>query len=101
MPAIVQARTPEQLDQVRSLFRAYHSELPEQYRAAHFDDEIAGLPGKYAPPEGTLLLATVSGQPAGCVGLRSFPLPGVCEMKRLYVRPTFRGEMLGYLLVER
>lgn len=101
MPEIVEARTQEQLDQVRSLFRAYHAELPLQYGFAQFDREVAGLPGEYAPPRGSLLLATVAGQPVGCVGLRPFPLEGSCEMKRLYVRPAFRGDTVGRLLVEK
>jgi len=99
-PEIVQVQTEEQLQQVRVLFREYHSELPREIRTVCFDQEVEGLPGKYAPPGGTLLLATLDGQPAGCVGLRPFPqIDRACEMKRLYVRPTFRSEKLGSLLV--
>ncbi len=102
MHVIREAQTEEQLRQVRILFREYHSELPLRLRSAHFDREIEGLPAEYAPPAGSLLLATVAGQPAGCVGLRPFPgLEGACEMKRLYVRPAFRGDKLGSLLVQR
>jgi putative acetyltransferase len=102
MAEIVQIQTEEQLQQVRVLFQEYHSELPPQIRTLHFDQEVESLPGKYAPPEGALLLATVAGQPAGCVGLRPFPgLEGACEMKRLYVRPAFRGDKLGVLLVQQ
>jgi GNAT superfamily N-acetyltransferase len=94
---IVEAITAEQLEQVRGLFRQYRAELPLQYRS--FDP--AGLPGEYGPPQGKLLLAMVSGQPAGCVGLRPFPQEATCEMKRLYVRPGFRGGKLGKDLAER
>lgn len=101
MAEILLAQTEEQLAHVRILFREYHSELPPQIRTAHFDQELEGLPGKYAPPAGALLLATVASEPAGCVGLRPFPqIEGACEMKRLYVRPSFRGEKLGLLLVQ-
>lgn len=100
VPEMVQATTAEQVEHVRGLFRAYQSELPQQYCFAHFDKEVAGLPGEYSPPAGALLLATISGQPAGCVGLRPFPITGTCEMKRLYVRPQFRSYGLGKKLVE-
>jgi GNAT superfamily N-acetyltransferase len=97
---IVEAVSEEQLEQVRNLFRQYQAELPPQYRARSLEAELAQLPGVYAPPKGRLLLATVAGQPVGCVGLRPFPQEGTCEMKRLYVRPTFRGEKAGKRLVE-
>src|SRR5271157_5578272 len=96
---IVEATTTEHLVQVRSLIRAYQSELPTPYRFP--DEEWLNLPGEYAAPQGALLLATVAAQPAGCVGLRPFPLAGACEMKRLYVRPTFRAGKIGKALVER
>jgi GNAT superfamily N-acetyltransferase len=96
---IVEAITTEQLEQVRSLFRQYRAELPLQYRFRSFESE--GLPGEYGPPQGKLLMALVSGQPAGCVGLRPFPQEATCEMKRLYVRPGFRGGKLGRELAER
>jgi len=97
---IVEAVTSEQIEQVRNLFAEYRAQLPVEYCARAFDEEIAGLPGVYAAPAGTLLLATVVGQPVGCVGLRPFPLERTCEMKRLYVRPGFRGGKVGRLLVE-
>lgn len=96
---IVAVTTPEQTEQVCSLFREYQAALPEQYRFS--DREWLDLPGEYASPEGALLLATSAGRLAGCVGLRPFPLPGACEMKRLYVRPAFRGLKLGRALVEQ
>ncbi len=75
--------------------------MTAQYRARSLEAELAKLPGVYAAPQGKLLLATVAGQPVGCVGLRPFPLAGACEMKHLYVLPTFRGGRLGKELVER
>ena len=98
---IVEAITAEQIEQVRGLFRQYQAELPLQLCFRSFDSELSGLPGEYGPPRGKLLLATVAGQPVGCVGLRPFPLEGACEMKRLYVRPTFRSRKLGRELAER
>ena len=83
------------------MFREYQAQLPVQYRARSLETELSTLPGVYAPPKGKLLLATVAGQPVGCVGLRPFPQDGACEMKRLYVRPTFRGGKVGKELVER
>jgi putative acetyltransferase len=101
MSQIAEVTTPGQIEQVRNLFADYRAELPLEYCFETFDAEIAGLPGDYAPPQGKLLLATVVGQPIGCIGLRPFPLVGTCEMKRLYVRPGFRGGKVGRELVAR
>jgi GNAT superfamily N-acetyltransferase len=95
---IVEAVSLDQLEQVRTLFQDYQSGLPTQLR--FHDSEWQTLPGAYSPPGGTLLLTTVDAQPAGCVGLRPFPLEGACEMKRLYVTPSFRGQNLGRLLID-
>lgn len=96
---IVEVKTFEELEQVRELFRSYQAELLAQYRFP--DSEWQALPGAYSPPSGLLLLARVGAQPAGCVGLRPFPLEGACEMKRLFVRTAFRGENLGRILTEQ
>ena len=101
MCTIIHANDPDQIEQVRNLFAEYRAQLPVDYCFRSFDAEIASLPGAYGPPKGTLLLATVVGQPVGCIGLRPFPVEGTCEMKRLYVRPAFRGGKVGRALVER
>jgi GNAT superfamily N-acetyltransferase len=98
---IVEVTTAEQLEQVRNLFGEYRAQLPVEYCFRSLDAEIAGLPGEYAAPTGGLLLATVAGQPVGCAGVRPFPRAGTCEMKRLYVRPGFRGGKLGRKLVDQ
>lgn len=95
---ILEVISVDQLEQVRVLFRSYQSQLPPELGFP--DGEWQTLPGAYAPPRGALLLARISGQAAGCVGLRPFPLDGACEMKRLYVSPSFRGEHLGSALIE-
>ncbi len=96
---IVEVTTASHLELVRGLFQSYQSELPAELRFP--DSEWQSLPGAFSPPDGALLLATATGQPAGCVGLRHFPRTGTCEMKRLYVAPDFRGHNLGVALVER
>lgn len=88
---------------VRSLFEDYQIDLGIDLCFQGFADELDGLPGEYAEPAGALVLAFVDGAPAGCCALR--PLINsdhinACEMKRLFVRPAFRGFGLGRLLVD-
>jgi putative acetyltransferase len=96
----VQAESPEQIAAIRELLLEYAQSLGFRLCFQSFDDEIAGLPGDYVPPEGRLLLATSDGQAAGCVALHK-SAPNISEMKRLYVRPQFRGKGLGKALAER
>jgi ribosomal protein S18 acetylase RimI-like enzyme len=91
---------PDDLDVTRTLFRGYAASLTTDLCFQNFQAELAGLPGKYAPPQGRLLLAWSGGEPVGCIAMR--PLEGGdCEMKRLWVRPHMRGASLGRRLVER
>lgn len=94
---IVPAHEGPALDEVSRLFREYADSLEFGLGFQGFDDEVAGLPGEYAPPGGRLLLARHGGETAGCVALRPFAA-GICEMKRLFVVETFRGLGLGRTL---
>lgn len=91
------AATPADVQAVRDLFVEYQRTLGISLCFQGFDEELAGLPGSYSPPRGALLLATVSGEPAGCVGLRPHSAQDA-EMKRLYVRARFRRTGLGGVL---
>lgn len=97
---IIQAATAEQVGEVRKLFVEYGESLGFSLCFQSFDQELAGLPGDYAPPAGRLLLAEEAGKAAGCVALHRLA-NDICEMKRLYVRPSFRGRKLGRMLTER
>jgi len=95
-----QVESPEQIAQARELFLEYAHSLGFSLCFHNFDKELAELPGDYAPPTGRLLLAECKGEIAGCVALHKLE-PGICEMKRLYLRPQFRGHGFGGVLAER
>ena len=96
----VQAETPEQIEVARKLFEEYAAWVEISLCFQNFDQELAGLPGDYTPPSGRLLLAYEEDQLAGCIALRELE-NGACEMKRLYLRPSFRGKGLGRELAEK
>ncbi len=96
----LQVESPEQIAAIRELFLEYAQSLGFSLCFQSFDQELAELPGDYAAPEGRLLLATCEGQSAGCVALHKLDHE-ICEMKRLYVRPEFRGKGLGKILAQR
>jgi len=95
-----QATSTADVEQVRELFLEYAQSLGFSLCFQSFDKELAGLPGDYAPPEGRLLLVQYAGEAAGCAALHKLS-PGICEMKRLYLRPKFRGKGLGRAMAER
>jgi ribosomal protein S18 acetylase RimI-like enzyme len=96
---ILQAESSAQIEQARELFLEYGKSLGFSLCFQSFDQELAALPGDYAPPAGRLLLADYVGQLAGCIALHRLD-PTTCEMKRLYLRPQFRGRGIGRALVE-
>lgn len=105
-PCIREATAPADVAIAGMLFREYASTLPFSLCFQGFDEELAKLPGKYARPNGCILLAWKGAEPVGCVALRpiaSLPHdpPRVCELKRLYVRPAGRGQGLGRALCDR
>jgi ribosomal protein S18 acetylase RimI-like enzyme len=95
---IVRLDHSERMHDVRALFLEYAASLSRDLCFQGFDAELSGLPGGYAPPSGCILLAEVDGALAGCIALRELG-DRTCEMKRLYVRPEFRGRGVGIALV--
>ena len=101
--AIDVATSAQDMAIAAQLFREYADSLGLDLAFQNFDDELAHLPGDYAAPRGALLLAYVDGALAGCCALRPLDnadIPNAAEMKRLYVRPAFRGFGLGRQLAE-
>ena len=97
---LTRAETVEEVEEARTLFKEYAEATGVDLCFQNFGHELATLPGDYAPPTGRLVLAYEGEEAAGCVAVRRVD-DAVCEMKRLYLRPAFRGTGLGRTLAER
>ena len=100
MPSIRLAETEADLAAARTLFREYAEGLDFALDFQDFEEEMAALPGPYARPDGCILLAEREKSPIGVVAVKPLGDAGVCEMKRLYVRPAHRGTGVGRALGE-
>jgi len=96
---IVEANTKELIEQAKELIREYAQSLEFDLGFQDFDQEMESFPGQYTLAQGCLYVALDKNQPIGCVALRDLG-QGICEMKRLYVKPNFRGQKVGKLLAE-
>src|SRR5712664_4605528 len=94
MIELIQVESGQRIEQIRELFLEYARSLNFSLCFQSFDRELQELPGPYALPDGRLILCQFEDVPAGCIALKKLE-PGICEMKRLYVRPEFRGHQLG------
>jgi ribosomal protein S18 acetylase RimI-like enzyme len=99
MMKIIPVNTGENLEHVRILFQEYAAWLGFDLCFQNFEEELAGLPGDYASPHGCLLLATYHNEITGCIAVRKID-DGICEMKRLFVRPQYQGLSIGRALAE-
>ena len=97
VPKVFQVASENEVAAARAIISEYAASLGVDLSYQNFDEELAQLPGEYSRPRGRLLLASVGEDVAGCIALRARS-DEVCEMKRLYVRPSFRGLRLGHLL---
>lgn len=104
MPNIRRAETDDDVDAARRLFRAYVDSLDFDLDFQGFEAEMEALPGPYAAPDGSILLADVNGATVGVVAVQPLDEDGVCEMKRLYVAPEYRelgvGRALAWAIIE-
>src|SRR5687767_12779996 len=100
MAKLIQASTSAELQLARDLFREYAAAIGVNLCFQNFEEELATLPGKYAPPTGRLYVLFDDAMAAGCAGLRDIG-SGAAEMKRLYVRPQFRNRGFGKVLAEK
>jgi putative acetyltransferase len=110
--SLVSATLPEQIETARILLREYAVYLNQSLGEEHiclenYEKELASLPGAYSEPQGTMLMAFVDEKPAGCIALKPLkptravkPGESACEMKRLWVRPEFRGQSIGLILAQ-
>ena len=99
MMEIIQAETEQQIAEAKAIFREYETWLGMSLCFQGFEEELAGLPGKYAPPNGRLYRAYSGDEVIGCIAMREID-PGICEMKRLYLREAARGKGVGNQLIE-
>ena len=100
MLTIIQAKTGQQIDEARQLFREYEAWLGLDLCFQGFEQELENLPGKYAKPDGRLFLAYSDDKLAGCIAMRKLE-DDICEMKRLFVRDGFRGQQIGVHLIKK
>lgn len=98
--AVVEANTERRLAAFKELLAEYAASLRIDLCFQNFDEELSSLPGRYAPPEGGMWLALRADKVMGCIALRRWE-DGVCEMKRLFVRPEYRGQGVGRLLAQK